>query len=248
MKITIITTVFNAENTIADCILSVKNQNYTDIEHIVVDGNSTDNTIKEICKLEHNNLLWVSEPDKGMYDGINKGLKKATGDVIGLLNADDFFADDTIVNQIAEQFNNNDIDGLYGDIAFIKKDNKDKVARYFSSSKFTVRKFKYGYMPAHPSFYVKKEIIEEVGYYKVDYDICADFEWVVRIMLNSKYKIQYIPLLMVKMRLGGKSNKDFKSILRLNKEIYRGCQENGIKTNLLNIYLKYFTKIFEFKV
>jgi glycosyltransferase involved in cell wall biosynthesis len=245
MKVTIITAVYNGAEHIQSCIESVLSQNHPDIEYIIVDGASKDNTL-EIVKSYGNKISQIiSEPDNGMYDAMNKGLRIATGDIIGILNADDFYIDNTIISQIVAEFEKTKADSVYADIAFVAKDNLSKVLRYYSSASFRPWKFRFGYMPAHPSFFLKRNIYEKYGYFKTNYKLCADFDLIVRLYSTHKISFSYFPKMVVKMRMGGKSNQSIGNIMLLNKEILRGCHENGIRSNIIFIYLKYFTKVFE---
>jgi glycosyltransferase involved in cell wall biosynthesis len=245
LKVSIITVVYNNAASIEHAINSVLTQDYPDIEHIIIDGASKDGTVELIRKHESSIAAFVSEPDKGIYDAMNKGLKLVTGEIVGTLNADDFYADNTIISQIVKSFENANIDSVFGDVAFVDKDNVDKMVRYYSSKRFEPRLFAYGYMPAHPSFFVKKAYYEKFGLFKTDYKIAADYELLIRFLAVNKLSYKYLPLMMVKMRTGGASNETWKSRIVLNNEILRGCKENGIDTNLFKIYLKYFRKIFE---
>lgn len=245
MKVSIITVCYNCANTIKDTIDSVLSQTYSNIEYIIIDGGSRDETVNIISSYGEQVSKFISEPDKGIYDAMNKGIRLATGDVVGILNSDDFFTDNSVVQRVADEFRNTSIDALYGDVQFVNPDNLHKVVRYYSSKRFNPKKFKYGFMPAHPSFYVKREYFEKIGYYKEDYKIAADFELLVRFLYQHKLKSNYIPMPFVTMRTGGVSTKSIKSNFILNKEIIQACKENGIKTNIINIYSKYFYKIFE---
>ena len=246
MKISIITVVYNNEKTIADAVESVLSQDYDNIEYIVVDGNSKDGTMDVLRKYEGRISKLISEKDKGLYDAMNKGIKAATGDVIGILNSDDFFYNNHIISSIAEGFKKEpSLDAVIGDIVFIK-DDLEKVLRHYSGKKWQPGKFAWGYMPAHPSFFVKRELFEQYGYYKLDYKIAADYELLIRFLLVNKIKWQYLPVITTKMRMGGASTKNLNSIITLNKEIKRGCKENNVYTNYLMIYSKYLFKPFEF--
>lgn len=246
MKISVITVCYNSESYIRDCIESVINQSYSNLEYIIVDGKSTDGTLKIIENYKYYIHKLISESDTGIYNAMNKGILCATGDIIGILNSDDYFADNKIIERIVQAFQQEKaIDAIYGDVQFVKPNNLDKVVRYYSSKKFTPFKFRYGFMPAHPSFYVKHEWFEKLGYYREDYQIAADYELLIRFLYKQKLKCKYIEMPFVSMRTGGISNKSFKSNYILNKEIIRACEENGIKTNLFNVYSKYFIKIFE---
>ena len=245
MKVSIITVVFNNESTIRTTIKSVLNQTYKNIEYIIIDGASTDQTLEQINSFSNKIDQIVSEPDSGIYDAMNKGIKLATGDIVGILNADDFFCDDQVIQKVVEVFTKDKIDAVYGDVQFVNSSNLNKIVRYYSSKRFNPSKFKYGFMPAHPSFYVKRKFFEKLGYYKEDYLIASDYELLIRFLDNKKLNYKYIEMPFVTMRTGGVSNKSLKNRFVLNKEIIHACKENGIETNSLKIYSKYFRKIFE---
>lgn len=243
MKISIITACYNNEATIRDSLESVKNQDYTNIEHIIIDGGSSDNTVAIAQEYEHVAKI-VSEKDKGIYDALNKGLKAATGDVIGFLHSDDFFADDSVISKIAQGFADNpESECVYGDIVFINEEGK--VIRYYSSASWNPSKFRYGRMPAHTSFFAKREAYENEPF-DLNFRIGGDFEQLIRILLVKKRPYTYLPLVTTHMRPGGASTDGFRSNLTINKEILEACRQHGIKTNYLLIYSKYFKKIFEF--
>ncbi|PZV28020.1 MAG: glycosyl transferase [Snowella sp.] len=245
MKISIITVVYNNKFTIDYAIESIVNQNYPTIEHIIIDGGSTDGTIEEIKKYGDKIDKFISEPDKGIYDAMNKGLKLATGDIIGILNSDDFYANNNIISEVVNEFKKTQADLVFGDIVFVKPENLDKITRYYSSANFHPNKFAWGWMPAHPSCFLKREVYEKYGNFKIDYKIAADYEILTRFMAKYDISYSYIPKVFVKMRTGGVSSANFKSNWILNKEIVRACRENGIQTNMPKVLLKYFTKIFQ---
>ena len=245
IKVSIITVVYNNQSTIDYAIRSVLSQDYPNIEYIVVDGNSTDATVEKIQNYKKNITHFISEPDKGIYDAMNKGLKLATGDIIGILNSDDFYADNNIISSIVNEFQEKKIDLVFGDIVFVKPENLNKITRYYSSDNFHPRKFAWGWMPAHPSCFLKQEIYKKYGYFKTDYKIAADYEIITRFMAKYGISYSYIPKVFVKMRTGGVSSANLKSNWILNKEIVRACRENGIETNMPKVLLKYFTKIFQ---
>lgn len=244
MTISLITVSFNSARTIGDTINSVLSQNYAGIEYIIVNGESSDGSMEIIKSYGNKISKFVSEPDKGIYDAINKGIRLASGDIIGILNSDDVFYDSNVISKLASVFESENPDAVYGDIQFINE--VGRVVRYYSSRKFIPEKFRYGFMPAHPSFYAKREMFEKFGYYKTDYKIAADYELLIRFLFVNRIKTKYMEMPFVSMLTGGVSNKSFKSNILLNKEILRACQENGIKTNYLFIYSKYFRKVFEF--
>ena len=243
---TIITVSYNSKKTISDTINSVLAQTYPNIEYIIIDGGSTDGTVDIVNSYGNRISKFISEPDRGMYDAINKGILLATGDIIGTLNSDDFFCDVTVIQKIADVFIDENTDAVIGDVQFVDTKDNSRIFRYYSSKKFHPGKFKFGFMPAHPGFYVRRNFFETLGYYKTDYTIAADYELLIRFLYNNKLRSKYLPMPFVSMRRGGVSNKSIFSNILLNKEIARACKENGIRTNYLNIYSKYFFKIFEF--
>jgi glycosyltransferase involved in cell wall biosynthesis len=244
--ISVITVSHNSAATISETIDSVLGQSYLNIEYIVIDGASTDGTIEIISSYGLKISKFLSEPDKGIYDAINKGIAISTGDIVGIVNSDDVFYDRNVIKKVAESFNENDIDAVYGDAIFVSPENKTRIVRYYSSKTFRPGRFRFGFMPAHPSFYIKREYFEKLGYYQTDYKIAADFELLLRFIYVNKIRYKYIEMPFVLMRTGGASNKSFKSNLTLNREILRACRENGLRTGYFFIYLKYFFKVFEF--
>ena len=246
--ISLITVTYNSERTLRDTIQSVLNQTYSDIEYIVIDGLSKDCTvdiIREYEPLFQGRLKWKSEKDNGLYDAMNKGISMSTGDIVGIINSDDFYHRRDIISKIVETFQNKKIQAAYGDVRFVNPDNLGKTVRYYSSGSFSLRRFRYGFMPAHPTFFTYRKYFEEFGYYKTDYRIAADYELLVRFLHTHQLKTAYIPLDFMKMRTGGISTASIKSNIILNKEIVRACGENGIWTCMPLLFLKYFIKIFE---
>ncbi len=247
MKISVVTVTFNSEKTVEDTIKSVLCQEYKDYEYLVVDGGSKDGTVDIIKRYEplfEGRMRWISEKDKGMYDGINKGIRMATGDVVGIINSDDFYHRTDIFTKIAEAFADGS-EAIYGDVRFVNPDNLEKTVRYYSSKNWAPWRFRFGFMPAHPSFFEKKENFEKYGYYQYDYHIAADYELLIRHLYTNKVKAKYVPLDFMKMRTGGRSTDGIKSNITLNREIVRACKENGIWTCMPLLFLKYFVKVFE---
>lgn len=245
MKISIVTVCYNSAATIADTLKSVAAQDYPGIEHICVDGLSKDNTVEIIKSFPHV-AKCVSEKDSGLYNAINKGVQMATGDVVGVLHSDDFFPSNDVISTVAKAFGENDVDAVYGDIAFVSPNKLQKIVRLYSSARFTPKKFAYGYMPAHPSFYLKKKCYDQHGLYHEDYKIAADYELLMRMIYTHKISYKYIDKIFVYMRTGGVSNQTFKSRYVLNKEIVRACKENGVSTNMAVLSFKYLRKIGEY--
>ena len=250
MKVSIITVAKNSKTTIEDSIKSVLGQTYPDIEYIVVDGCSSDGTLDIIKQYEHvfnGRMRWISEQDKGIYDAMNKGISIATGDVVGILNSDDYFTSNDVIERMVTAFEDDRVDAVYGDIHFIHDGEPDKCIRYYSSKLFRRMWLRFGLMPAHPSFYCRREIFEKAGLYKTDYKISSDFEMMVRLFYIHHLRAKYLPMDFVTMRTGGASTKNVRSRLQIIKEDVRGCRENGIYSNMLMTSVKYLYKIFEFR-
>lgn len=250
MKVSIITVAKNSERTIEDTMKSVLGQTYSDIEYIVVDGCSSDRTLDIVKQYEsvfNGRMKWFSEQDKGIYDAMNKGISIATGDVVGILNSDDYFTSNDVIERMVAAFEDDHVDAVYGDIHFIHDGEPDKCIRYYSSKLFRRMWLRFGLMPAHPSFYCRREIFEKAGLYKTDYKISSDFEMMVRLFYIHHLRARYLPMDFVTMRTGGASTKNVRSRLQIIKEDVRGCRENGIYSNMLMTSVKYLYKIFEFR-
>ena len=245
MKISLITVSYNSAETITDTIESIHSQDFDDIEYIIVDGASKDNTVEIIKSYGAKIDKWISEPDKGIYDAMNKAINMATGEVVGILNSDDFYSATSVISQVADAFGDSTIDAVFGDLVFVDPKNLKKVVRKYSSAKWYPEKFAKGFMPAHPTFFVRRKYYEQIGLFKTDYKIAADYELLIRFLYVRKLKYKYLPLNMVTMRKGGVSSNGIMSNIILNDEIIRGCRENGIQTNVFKVYPKYFTKLFE---
>lgn len=249
--ISIITATFNSAKTLKDTIQSVLRQTNKDFEYLIIDGGSTDETIDIVKSYESEfsgRLKWVSEKDQGIYDAMNKGIKMASGDVVGILNSDDYFTSDDILQTVADAFKCQEIDAIYGDTHFIRDGNPQKCIRYYSSRMFRPFWLRFGFMPAHPSFYCKREIFDKAGLYSLDYKIGADYEMMVRLFKRLKIKTLYVNKDFVTMRTGGASNTNVRSRLTLIEEDVKACRENGIYTNRFFIMLKFLYKIFEFRL
>jgi len=246
MKISIITVVYNNKETIQDTIDSVCSQHYDNIEYIIIDGESTDGTIEVINETiqmhSQRNITFISEKDNGAYDAMNKGIDLADGDIIGILNSDDVYNDKHCLSIVVNELQEKSTDSVFANLVYVRPNNPYKVVRYYSSANFSPKKFAFGWMPAHPTFFVRRKCYEKYGKYKTNYIIAADYELLVRFFTTNQISYSYIPKVLVRMKVGGVSTKNFKSNWILNKEIVRACKENGIKTNLLKVHLKYFIK------
>lgn len=244
MKVSLITVCFRSAGVIRTALESVLAQKGVDVDYIVVDGGSNDGTVEILKEYESKfagRMRWISERDEGMYDALNKGIKMAEGDVVGILNADDMLEDENTLAFVASSFDQG-IDCVYGDIRFVRGESK-KTTRYYSSKRWRPWMHNWGFMPAHPSVYVRREVFDRVGGYKLGYDISADFEWMVRLLCRSRVKSRYLPRSIVTMRLGGKSTAGLKAMLKLNRENVRANRENGYFCCLPMMLPKYFFKI-----
>ena len=250
MKISIITASYNSVKTLADTMESVLSQTYIDWEYIIVDGGSKDGTVDLIKKYEPrfgDKLKWTSEPDLGIYDAMNKGILRSTGDVVGILNSDDYYTAPDVLSTIASALSNKNLDAIYGDIHFINEGEPNKIVRYYSSRLFKPFWLRFGFMPAHPSFYVRRDIYQKAGLYDTSYKIGSDFEMMVRLFRKHHIRYHYLNKDFVTMRTGGMSTKNNKSRKTLLAEDVRACRSNGIYTNQFMIALKYLYKIMEYR-
>jgi glycosyltransferase involved in cell wall biosynthesis len=246
MKLSIITVSCNAEASIGATLKSVAAQTHPDIEHIVIDGASTDGTLERIAADGGHIAQLVSEPDKGIYDAMNKGIQRATGEVIGILNADDCYADNEVLARVARIMESEPIDVVYADVVFFAPDNPTATIRRYSSRYFSPERIAWGQMPAHPTLFLRRSVFDRFGLYRTDYRISGDYEFVARIFKEGSLRYRYLPEVLVRMRIGGISTGGWRNTLLLNREVLRACRENGIKTSLLRILSKYPAKLFEF--
>lgn len=248
MKISIITATFNSAQTVRDTFNSILKQTYKNIEYIVVDGLSKDNTldiIKEYEPFFNGKMRWISEKDNGLYDAMNKGITMASGDIIGILNSDDFFTSNDILATIVETMSNKNIDAVYGDIHFVNNKDTKKCIRYYSSAVFRPHLMSIGLMPAHPSFYCKRKIYEKYGLFDTEFKIGADFESLLRYIYIHKIKTKYIKRDFVTMRIGGASTRNIKSRLQIMQDHIKAMKKNGVKSNIFILSLRYPYKIYE---
>lgn len=241
MKVSIITVAYNSEQTLGDTISSVLRQTYKDIEYIIVDGLSNDGTIEVIKRFEPlfgHRLRWVSEKDRGIYDAMNKGVQMATGDVVGIVNSDDFLTDDTVIERMVSLFPE-DAGAVYGDVHFVRQERLDKCIRYYSGRIFRPWLVRIGYLPPHPSLYVRRELFDKYGYYDASLRISADFELIARLCYKNNIPMKYLHIDFVTMRTGGASTRSWSNRLLGAEENLKACRNNGIGTNWLLICLKY---------
>lgn len=246
MKITVITVCKNSALTLERALSSVAQQNWGSIEHIVIDGGSSDSTF-EILKRYSKNLTHVlSGPDNGIYDAMNKGISLSSGDVICFLNADDYYASESSLSLVAQRMEKFSLDALMGDVYFFSKSNPKRITRRYRSNYFSPKRLAWGWMPAHPSLFLRREVVKRVGKFDDSYKIAGDFEFIVRVFLNQNLKFQHVPKVLVCMQSGGISTNGWRSKLILNREVLRACRENGLRTNFFKILSKYPFKLLEF--
>ena len=245
MKISVITACYNSAATLERALVSVAEQNHASIEHIVIDGGSTDGTGEILARHRPNLSQVVSEPDGGIYDAMNKGLDRASGDIICFLNADDYYAARNVLSGVAQFMQAHSLDALMGDVEFFDEANPHRVVRRYRSDRFSPAKLAWGWMPAHPALFFHRSVIERVGRFKTHYKIAGDYEYVVRAFHGHSLRYQHIPEALVRMQTGGASASGWRSTILLNQEVLRACRENGLRTNALKILSKYPAKVFE---
>ena len=243
LKVSIITVCFNSEKTIRDTIDSVLSQNYPLIEYIIIDGGSTDQTMSIVKEYSDRVSIIVSEADRGIYDAMNKGIALASSEIIGMLNSDDVYVGRHVVSDLMNKMQSENADSVFADLLIVDPDNLDKVRRYYDSSFFSPQKFRFGWMPAHPTFFVKKSLYDKVGPYSLNYKISADYEMLIRLLWVHGASYAYLQKPVVRMRYGGASTASLSSNVLLNKEIVQACRANGIRTNLFLVLLKIPAKL-----
>lgn len=248
VKISLVTVTYNSGTTLRDTFQSVLAQTYKNVEYIVVDGLSKDNTMDIVREYEpqfEGRMKWISEKDKGLYDAMNKGVRMATGDVVGILNSDDFFTANDVLEKVAAGFDEQ-TDAVYGDLHYVHPDDLQHSVRYYSSKIFKRNLMRMGFIPAHPTFYCRRECFDKFGYYKTDYKIAADFDLLLRFIYVNRIRIKYLSMDMVTMRTGGASTNGLKSRMGGMNEHLRSLRENGVKSNRFILSLRYFYKITEY--
>ncbi|MBP1695156.1 MAG: glycosyl transferase family 2 [Deltaproteobacteria bacterium] len=246
LRVSIITIVRNNRATMEDCVKNVLSQSYKEIEYIVVDGGSNDGTIDIIQAYHERISQWISEPDQGIYDAMNKGIEMATGQVIGFLHSSDVYAHPRVIEEVARVFEKSNASSVYGDLQYVDKENLNKVIRNWKSSPYRHGKFRQGWMPPHPTFFVRKEIYEKYGYFNTDFRIAGDYELMLRFLERYRISAAYIPEVLVKMRWGGMSNGGIKNILIKSYEDYRAWGMNDLNGGVHTILFKNLSKIPQF--
>lgn len=228
MKISIITAVFNRAHFISDAIESLQNQTHSEIEHVVIDGASTDGTLELLHTRLDRHAVLVSEPDNGIYDALNKGLARATGEVVGVLHSDDIFADDGVLENVAKAFSDPAIDAVYGDLQYVSKEDIQKVIRHWSAGEYSRARLGWGWMPPHPTLFLRRSVIERWGGFDTRFRIAADYDAILRYFARGAIQSVYIPSVLVKMRVGGESNRSLAKIWRKSGEDYQALKQNGV--------------------
>lgn len=246
MKVSLITVVYNGEKYLEQCILSIVNQTYLDIEYIVIDGGSTDGTLNIIDKYKSKIHYFISEKDNGMYDALNKGIGMATGEIIGILNADDMLASNYVIEHIVSKFNTNNTDGVYGNLNYINPDKSDSIVRKWLSKPFKIRDIELGWMPAHPTLYLKRDLFKQFGYYSLNFGTAADYELMLRFLYKIGIKAVFLDELIVNMRIGGMSNASFKQRYLAMINDYKAIKINQVPNPLLTLFLKKISKVTQF--
>lgn len=242
MKVSIITATYNSAATVRDTLESVKQQNYDNIEHIIIDGASKDETLRIVEEYEHVAKV-ISEPDKGIYDAMNKGVQQATGEVVGILNSDDFFASSSSVFKIMNTIQTQGVDCVYGDLVYVDEEETDKIIRYWKSEEYDINNFLKGWQPPHPTFYVKKAVYDQYGLYDLSYKIGADTEFLIRVLNKHRISVAYIPEVLVNMRMGGASNENLNNRWTLIKEYHRAYKKNEVPYRFYTIPYRLLSKI-----
>lgn len=228
VTISIVTAVFNRALTIGEAIESVQNQTYPHVEHIVKDGGSHDGTLEKIIALANPSTKLISDEDTGIYDAINRGIERASGEIIGLMHSDDLFADNQVLAKVATALNDPNIDGVYGDLLYVAADDPSRVVRHWRSGEYRAALLARGWMPPHPTVYLRREVFENFGLYDTSFRIAADYDAMLRYLVKGHIRLAYIPEVLVKMRLGGESNRSLARILLKSREDLRALRTNGV--------------------
>ncbi|MCW3108850.1 MAG: glycosyltransferase [Segetibacter sp.] len=247
MKVSIITATYNSERTIKDTLSSVKQQTYKDVEHIIIDGASTDKTINLLDLYGHQGPK-ISEADKGIYDAMNKGVAMAGGQIIGILNSDDFYSDNKVIEKVVKAFEDSDCDAVYGDLVFVDGKQTNKIVRKWVAGNYNKKHFYKGWMPPHPTVFIRKEVYEKYGLFNLKFKSSSDYELLLRLMFLKNIKVEYIPQVLVHMRTGGQSNKSLSNRLAAHKEDYMAWLSNGISPKWYTLAMKPLSKIKQYLV
>ncbi len=245
LKVSVVTVSFNNGKTIAHTLRSVATQNYQYVEHILIDGSSTDGTLNVVANTPNRLIVLLSEKDQGIYDAMNKGLNQVSGDIVCFLHADDQYSSANVLSLVASKMREHSLDALIGDVAYFHSKDPTHLVRRYRSSRFTPERLAWGWMPAHPALFLHKRVIERVGKFRTDYRIAGDFEFIIRAFYHQTLRYEKIPEVLVHMQTGGASTRGWRSKVLLNKEVLRACRENGLNTHMLKILSKYPAKLLE---
>ena len=249
MKITVITAAYNSEATVGEAIASVAAQTYPEIEHLIIEGNSNDGTLQAIESVRHRRMRLISEPDDGIYDALNKGIQNATGDLIGFVHSDDVLAHDGVLSRIAAEFDDPEVEAVFGDLAYVSKSDTTRVVRHWAAGSFHPRRLKYGWMPPHPTLYLRREVYERLGQFNTTMRIAADYDYdydfILRFFTRETGKSAHIPEVLYKMRMGGVSNRNWPMIRQKMKEDMLAIHSNGVGS-ILTLALKSLSKVRQF--
>ena len=248
MQLSVITATYNSSSSVLRAITSIKRQTYKNVQIVVVDGESQDNTIALVKPMLDDNDILLSEPDSGIYDALNKGLAIAGGDIIAFLHSDDLFYDDNILSTVVDALYPDDVDIVYGDVLFFSAKKEKKTVRKYRSDKLSKKNLAWGKMPAHPAMFIKRRVYEKIGYFKTDFQIAADYEFMCRLVNYRPLNSVYLPQIFVRMQLGGISTGGFRNTILLNKEVMRALNTNDIYSNMLMLLSKYPSKILQFLI
>jgi len=247
MKISIITATYNSAVTVRDTLASISKQDHPDIEHIIVDGGSDDETLKIVREFPHVSKV-ISEKDNGIYDAMNKGIRLASGEIIGILNSDDLYMEANILSKVASIFRNELLDAVYGDLQYVEPHNINSITRTWKAGKFRKKSFYFGWMPPHPTFFVRRRVYEKAGLFNTSLRSAADYELMLRVLLKHDMQVSYLPEVLVKMRGGGISNASLRNRIKANKEDRMAWKINGLEPYFFTLYLKPLRKVFQFKI
>ena len=245
LSVSVVTACYNSERTIGTTIQSVNSQSYSNIDHVFIDGGSTDATLDVIASHARNGHAALSEPDNGIYDALNKGIQRATGDIIGFLHADDFYANDDVIGRVAGCFARPEVQAVYGDLQYVSQIDTAKVIRNWHTKPFNLGRLKRGWMPPHPTLYVRKEWYEKIGGFDTQYRIAADYFSMLQLFSNPEFIAEYLPQVLVKMRVGGASNRSLKNVIQKSREDYSALKRAGVG-GLETLVAKNFRKLGQF--
>ncbi len=246
LRISVVTAVFNAASTVEECLRSVDSQSHGAVEHVLVDGGSTDGTLDRVRAFQGRRVSLVSEPDRGIYDAMNKGIRRATGEVVGILGADDVYADGAVLADVAAALDRTGADSCYGDLEYVRRDAPEKVVRRWRSGPYRPGLFRRGWMPPHPTFFVRKTVYDRLGLFRDDFRIAADYELMLRFFEKGCITTSYIPRVLVRMRLGGASNRGLRNLWRKSREDRRAWEVNGLEGGWSTIVAKNLSKLPQF--